>query len=97
MNQPGGVTDTLGMVHARLADPTQVRSLREFCARVGAVSEATCDPHVLAVALPGAPSPTHELREIANYLETWRGLVDGCAAVALQLRPVAPAPALAAA
>jgi hypothetical protein len=84
------------MVHARLADPGYARSLREFCARVGAVSEPTCDPHVLALALPGAPSPTHELREVANYLETWQGL-GGCAAVALQLRPVAQAPVLVAA
>jgi hypothetical protein len=75
------------MLHVRLSDPGLSPSLRGFLARVSAAAELTTDPRVLAVELPGAPSPAHELREIVNYLDTWQGLTGGCTIETVELRP----------
>jgi hypothetical protein len=53
--------------------PADVEALLDFLSAVH-VRVLDVDGCVISVALPGAPSPNHEYRELAGYVTTWNAL-----------------------
>jgi hypothetical protein len=57
----------------RLSDPDTLADVCAFFRRVH-VDARDCGDGLLTAAIPGAPSPLHEWREITGYVATWNAL-----------------------
>jgi hypothetical protein len=61
----------------RVTTPAHADALRHFLRAVHVDARRTGDPSLVAATVPGAPTPTHERRELQGYLATWNALNPG--------------------